>query len=134
MAVTQITPAVSPMPWPTMKPARRPIRRMSMDAGMVEIMTKTICRANGTVARLLSAASMYPARGDTVPMMATPDMANARLSASRMTFLRDGSGEISEALFVVSVTVLSQPRPCLRQSDERGAARRWRRRLREPAR
>ena len=53
MARRTITPEMAPIPAPMMNPSRRPVKRMSIDAGMVAMAVPTITSAAGMVASAL---------------------------------------------------------------------------------
>ena len=58
-----------PITAPMLNPARRPMRRISSEAGNVAIITPICCRPSGQVAKALSSASSCPTSEETVIMM-----------------------------------------------------------------
>ena len=84
---TVASPApVMPIVLPSRKPARRPKRCMSSDAGMLVSILASICIANGRVASALSGASRYPTSAEVAISSEPPVMSMAWLAASSSTF------------------------------------------------
>ena len=63
-----------PMAEPAMKPARRPMRRMISDAGIVALVTPAWWIARGSVAQPGSPASIAPISGAVAIMREVPEM------------------------------------------------------------
>jgi hypothetical protein len=70
---------------PIKNPARRPRRRMSIEAGMDAVAVPTNMAAIGNVARPLSGASTAPRMPASVIDITTADSASAWLVASNAT-------------------------------------------------
>ena len=70
-------PPAIPNNAPIVNPARRPMRFISSEAGIVIAMLPTNISAIGRVASALSAASILPASADTTIIMVTPVIASA---------------------------------------------------------